>query len=126
MFCDGRVSVQALSGPAAQGGMVEVQRHALDEHVPALSGPLVVACSEGALNSFLDWAQEDDEAASLCAIWCGCLPAVLLCTQAEQRGFFLNGHFVSGSTPAEAMRALFIIQCELIEEGHGTAGLVER
>lgn len=80
MHYDGRVSVQALSGQAAQGGVVAVQRHALDEHVPALSGPLVVACSEGAVGSFLDWAQEDDEAVSLCAVWCDRLAAVLLCT----------------------------------------------
>ena len=65
--------MQALSGRTVQGsragGGVSVQRHALDEHVPALSGPLGVACAEGAAGSFLEWAEEEDEAVSLCVNW---------------------------------------------------------
>lgn len=53
-------------------GVVSVQRHALDEHAPGLSGPLAVACAEGPAGSFLEWTQEEDEAVSLCAIWYAC------------------------------------------------------
>ena len=57
----------SLSG--AGSGLVTIQRHALDEHVPALVGPLPVESAEGPLNSFLDCSQEEDDvAANLCTI----------------------------------------------------------
>ena len=43
-----------------------VQRHALDEHAPGLAGPCQVACAEGDVTSFLEWAAEGDRAAALC------------------------------------------------------------
>ncbi len=57
-----------MQGSLGVGG-VSVQRLALDEHVPGLCGPLGVACAEGTAASFLEWAQEDDEAVSLCINW---------------------------------------------------------
>ena len=76
--------MQALSGPESErdkrlaSAVVSVQRHALDEHVPALSGPLNVTCAEGSTGSFLEWTQEEDEAVSLCAIWYACCACLLL------------------------------------------------
>ncbi len=73
--------LQALAAAARQEtppsrGSVPVQRHALDEHVPALQGPLRVQSAEGEVPSFLEWARgDDDEAAALCTIWCGALSA---------------------------------------------------
>jgi hypothetical protein len=66
--------MQALAGPARQTtpgrGSVVVQRHALDEHAPGLAGPCQVACAEGDVTSFLEWAAEGDRAAALCALRC--------------------------------------------------------
>ncbi|CAL8462438.1 g1971 [Coccomyxa elongata] len=80
---------QALSGPVSErensvaSGVVSVQRHALDEHAPALSGPLAVACAEGPAGSFLEWTQEEDKAVSLCAIWFGGAATVLVAASAN-------------------------------------------